>query len=417
MCWPSRYSGVKMSDRRFGLALALSLGATGGLSAAVGFLLSRLRLSGESARAERAAMVEATETLRRRNAQLTSLHHVFSEMTETLTLSNIVRTTLREAHKIIAADMVVMRKLQGDQLVVIGAMADDGIEIEGLESVSVSGDGPTSRVARRGRLMRIDSDGESMMGNRRPTTDPGSPSSQTGRGPFESGVITPLIVGARVVGTMSCWSRLTHHFTQEDEQLLEMMASSVATAIVASEAVADSERHAYIDSLTNLPNRRRLNQDLDGAFADPSLALSYAVIAMVDVDHFKRFNDEYGHRIGDTILQEVSATLRRGVRVSDRIYRYGGEEFVIVFTNTSQDEAFRLAENLRQSVQDLRLSAEGHGALEPVTISVGLACLPEHGTDVAELIELADIAMYHSKTSGRNRVTVWAAEAEQSEAA
>jgi GAF domain-containing protein len=185
-------------------------------------------------------------------------------MTETLTLSNVVKTTLREAQKIISADMVVMRKVEGEQLVVIGAMADGGIEIEGLHPVPVGDYGPTSRVARRGRSLRIASDGELTMGGRLTVKDPGSPSSQTGKGPLESGVITPLIVGARVLGTMSCWSRVRNHFTVEDERLLEMMASSVATAIVASEAVAKSEHHAHVDSLTELPNRRQLNEDLGG---------------------------------------------------------------------------------------------------------------------------------------------------------
>jgi diguanylate cyclase (GGDEF)-like protein len=388
-----------------------------GFGAVIGYLVSQLRQSNANASAEREAMAAATETLRQRNAQLTSLHHVFSEMTETLTLQNVVQTTLRETHQIVSADMVVMRKLEGDQLVVIGAMAAGGIEIEGLQPVSVSGDGHTSRVARRGRSLRIDHDGELTMGQRPTASEPGSPSSQTGRGPLESGVITPLIVGARVVGTMSCWSHLKSHFTVEDERLLEMMASSVATAIVASEAVAKSERHAHIDSLTELPNRRQLNEDLDGVLANSSALGDQAVIAMADIDHFKRFNDEYGHRLGDTILHAVAEVLNDGMRDSDHIYRYGGEEFVMVFTDVSHENAVQISERLRAAVENLRIKTEDNRLAGPVTISIGLACLPAHGTDVAELIDLADIAMYHSKTTGRNRVTTWHPAVPESQAA
>ena len=339
----------------------LPVAIASGLGAVIGYLVSQLRASNANAHAEREAMAAATETLRQRNAQLTSLHHVFSEMTETLTLQNVVRATLRETHQIVSADMVVMRKLDADQLVVIGAMASGGIEIEGLEPVDVSGDGPTSRVARRGRSLRIDSDGELTMGRRPNTREPGSPSSQTGRGPLESGVITPLIVGARVVGTMSCWSHLKNHFTVEDERLLEMMASSVATAIVASEAVAKSERHAHIDSLTELPNRRQLNEDLDGVLADHSNLGEQAVIAMADIDHFKRFNDEYSHRLGDIILHAVAEVLNDGMRDSDRIYRYGGEEFVMVFSDVSHEDAVQIAERLRASVESLRIKTKTTG--------------------------------------------------------
>jgi diguanylate cyclase (GGDEF)-like protein len=406
---------VKLSESKGSVPFALAV--TTGLGAAVGYLVSQLRVSQTKASAEREAMAAASETLRVRNTQLTSLHHVFSEMTETLTLNNVVRTTLRETHKIISADMVVMRKLQDGQLVVIGAMADGGVEIQGLEPVPVSGEGHTSRVARRGRSLRIDSDGELTMGGRTTAVGPTSPSTQTGRPPLESGIITPLIVGARVVGTMSCWSREKYRFTADDERLLEMLSSSVATAIVASEAVANSERHAHIDSLTTLPNRRQLNEDLDGIFEDASTLGTEAVVAMADIDHFKRFNDEYGHRFGDVILQAVAEALRSGIRDTDHIYRYGGEEFVIVFKDTTSEVATQVAERLRAAVENLRLKTEEHRPAPPVTISIGLACHPVHSSDVGELIELADVAMYQSKTSGRNRVTVWEQTAEIQKAA
>jgi diguanylate cyclase (GGDEF)-like protein len=360
-----------------------------------------------SARSEQAAVEAATEGLQQRNAQLTALYNVFSEITETLTLRYVVATTLRETQKIMTADMVVLRKLDGDQLVVIGAMADGGVEITGLDAVPVDGEGPTSRAARKGRSVRIDKDGELTMGGRNTTTAPGSPSSQTGRGPLESGVITPLIVGARVVGTMSCWSRKESHFNIDDERLLEMMASSVATAIVASETVETSDRQAHIDPLTELPNRRQLNEDLHGVLANLNSKGRKAVIAMADIDHFKRFNDDFGHKMGDITLQTVASVLLKAKREGDHIYRYGGEEFVLIFVDADRDEAEALAERLRAAVEATRFEVEGQRHPGQVTISLGLACLPLHGDHVGDLIELADIAMYQSKTTGRNQTTVW----------
>jgi diguanylate cyclase (GGDEF)-like protein len=313
--------------------------------------------------------------------------------------------------------MIVLRKLEDDKLVVIGALAEGGVQITGIEAVLIEGEGPTSRAARKGRSLRIDKDGELTMGGTTTAAAPGSPASQTGRPPLESGVITPLIVGARVVGTMSCWSREQFHFTIEDERLLEMMASSVATAIVASETVETNARHAYIDPLTDLPNRRQLNEDLHGFLARLHEKSASAVVAMADIDHFKRFNDDYGHKAGDITLQTVASVLAKAKRDSDYIYRYGGEEFVLIFLDVDGEGAEALAERLRTSVEGTVLEVSGQPQVGSVTISVGLACLPLHGDRVADLIELADVAMYQSKTAGRNRTTVWQAPMEQDQAA
>ncbi len=386
------------------------------LGLAVGILLSRLRTLEARTQLKQVAADAATEALRQRNAQLTALYNVFSEITETLTLRYVVDTTLRETQKIMAADMVVLRKLEGDQLVVLGARADFGVEIKGLDVLSIDSEGPTSRAARKGRSIRIDADGELLMSGRNTTNYPESPSSQTGRAPLESGVITPLIVGARVVGTMACWSRQPYRFSLEDERLLEMMASSVATAIAASETVETSSRHAHVDSLTELPNRRQLNEDLHGVLANLSATGRKAVIAMADIDHFKRFNDDYGHKMGDLTLQTVAGILMKAKREVDYIYRYGGEEFVLIFLDADRKEAELLAERLRAAVEATPIEVEEQPA-RPVTISVGLACLPSDGGGVADLIDLADLAMYHSKTAGRNRITVWDPSFEEQRAA
>jgi diguanylate cyclase (GGDEF)-like protein len=305
------------------------------------------------------------------------------------------------------ADMVVLRMREGEDLVVIGAMADGGVMIQGLDSVTMDDDGPTSRAARRGRSVRLDRDAELTMGGRATTAAPGSPSSQTGRAPLESGVVTPLIVGARVVGTMSCWSRKPSQFTLDDERLLEMMASSVATAIVASETVDTSEKRALIDPLTELPNRRQLNEDLAGSLADLLDDGRTAVVLMADVDHFKHFNDAFGHRTGDITLQKVAARLRAEIREHDFIYRFGGEEFLIVFPDVDRAEGLRLAERLRAAMALLQVTDAAGASAGSITISIGIACLPDDAPTPGRLIELADAAMYESKQSGRNQVTAW----------
>ena len=128
---------------------------------------------------------------------------------------------------------------------------------------------------------------------------------------------------------------------------------------------------------------------------------------MVDIDNFKRFNDDFGHRVGDITLQKVSDVLRSTIRQGDHVYRFGGEEFLVVFEGARSPLATELSERLRIAVERTVLTGEHLEPVGPLTISVGLASYPDDGVRLEELIDLADRAMYASKESGRNRVTVY----------
>jgi diguanylate cyclase (GGDEF)-like protein len=128
---------------------------------------------------------------------------------------------------------------------------------------------------------------------------------------------------------------------------------------------------------------------------------------MLDIDHFKRFNDDFGHRVGDVTLQKVASLLNNCIRNGDRIYRYGGEEFVVVFMDASLPEAESLAERLRSATESMPFSGLSMEPVGPVTVSIGLAARPVHGNDIQALIDLADKAMYEAKEAGRNRVVLW----------
>jgi diguanylate cyclase (GGDEF)-like protein len=223
---------------------------------------------------------------------------------------------------------------------------------------------------------------------------------------IESGIVVPLIVGARIVGTLSCWSYEADHFTSDDQRILEMMASQVATAISSASMHEVTQEQASHDALTRLPNRRQLADDIAGPLAAAVAQGERLAIGMADIDHFKRFNDEFGHRVGDVTLQKVAEVLRSSVRDGDSVYRFGGEEFLIVLRAAGRDEARTLAERLRASVERTPLTGDQLQPVGPVTISIGLALCPEHGLDLNALIDAADRAMYASKEMGRNRVTV-----------
>jgi diguanylate cyclase (GGDEF)-like protein len=391
--------GLHTATNTARLVMVLGLVVMTGIMAVATFFVSRvISRAFTSSETERTALRETTRTLQYRNEQLSALYAVFSEITDTLSMHYVISATLRETLRVMGASMVVLRLLQGSDLVVVGNLTDLGKEVPNMGPVPL-GEGPTGRVARRGRSMRIGHGAQALLG---PSTDPNDPNSGV-----ESGIIVPLIVGARVVGTLACWSHTENAYTDEDEKVLEMMASQVATAVVAADHAETSERRAMHDPLTGLPNRRQLTEDINSQFSGLSDAGQRAAVAMIDVDHFKHLNDDFGHRVGDVSLQKIASVMRNAMREGDLIYRYGGEEFVAIFRGASGPEALIAAERLRSAVQTTPLTGDQLEPVGPVTISVGLALMPDHSTDVNDLIEMADKAMYRAKECGRNRVEVW----------
>src|ERR1051325_9805831 len=133
---------------------------------------------------------------------------------------------------------------------------------------------------------------------------------------------------------------------------------------------------AQQDPLTGIPNRRQLSEDIERESALATIGTRRAVVAMADIDHFKRINDDFGHRAGDAVLQRVAALLQGAIRQNDALYRYGGEEFLLVFNDVTIDEATVLAERLRATVE--RETASSEPTTPHVTISIGLAAQPQH---------------------------------------
>jgi diguanylate cyclase (GGDEF)-like protein len=409
---------MKTSELVQGVVLVGSAAAAAGAAAYTAY---RFANKPQPESRDHSDLATATASLKKKNDQLEALYAVFSEITESLEIRYVINSTLRETIKLMRADMAVLRKASGDQLLTIGAMASTGQEINNIRPVGI-GDGPTGRAFKRGRTVRIDENGENMMAPpdalaRDANDRPDSPASQTGRAALESGLIVPLIIGAKIVGTLSCWSQRKAAFDEDDEKILEMLASQVATAMVAADAMANSEKRAVTDPLTDLPNRLQFNDDLRGSLLELASSGRRALILMADIDHFKRFNDDFGHNIGDIALQKVAGVLKAAVREGDHVYRYGGEEFVFIFCDAGLDQASILSERVRTAVEATPFADEHGRPIGPITISIGIAALPTHGKDVAALIELADVAMYTAKTTGRNRVVVWTEDMANEEAA
>lgn len=162
---------------------------------------------------------------------------------------------------------------------------------------------------------------------------------------------------------------------------------------------------AHQDGLTKVMNRRAIDGHLQEAIGRLARATHPSTVALLDIDFFKRVNDTYGHQAGDAVLQEVASRIRDILRRTDKIGRYGGEEFVAILEGADAADAAEVAERIRMAVQELPVD---HGGQEiSVTISIGLCAAPPGYTDsVARVVERADSALYDAKRSGRNRVVI-----------
>lgn len=220
--------------------------------------------------------------------------------------------------------------------------------------------------------------------------------------PAEIGVVAPLDFGEGRAGLLILGKRMTEaEYEQHDLRLLRALADSSAVALRNAELLDRLRAQATIDPLTGCHNRRGFDEILELEFSRARRYKRPLGLVLLDIDHFKRVNDEYGHEVGDHALQRIGRAVRHTFRSTDSACRFGGEEFALIFPETEKDEAERLAERLRVLIETLPPNAEVPRSL---TASFGVAAYPDDGRDIAALIRSADRALYLAKAQGRNRV-------------
>jgi diguanylate cyclase (GGDEF)-like protein len=215
----------------------------------------------------------------------------------------------------------------------------------------------------------------------------------------------PLIAGGIIIGSVRM-EAAKNLWTPERQRLLESYLSGAASALSNLRNLAKMKQQANIDMLTGLYNRRFLEDYAHKLFAIAKRREQPLGFIMMDLDHFKKFNDDYGHEIGDRILRHFAKTVTAAMRETNMAARYGGEEFIIVLPDTTLKSCTLVAERIRKAVMLMVVPSNAEKPLPPLTVSIGVAVFPEHGQTLEEVIQASDKALYESKRNGRNRVTV-----------
>lgn len=190
-----------------------------------------------------------------------------------------------------------------------------------------------------------------------------------------------------------------------NERLAVIFAEHIALALVNLKLRETLRNQSIRDPLTGLFNRRYMDETLDREILRAKRNEHPLAVIMLDLDHFKNFNDTFGHDAGDLILREVSALLKKYVRGGDIVCRYGGEEFTIIAPEISLEIVLPRVEALRLGIKQLNVRHRGQ-PLGTITMSFGVAMFPEHGADGETLLRAADRALYCAKDEGRDRVVV-----------
>lgn len=221
--------------------------------------------------------------------------------------------------------------------------------------------------------------------------------------------ITTLADSELLVIESDCVWRLINESNGVARNLLQLLSFRIRAAnaqIRNRQKVGEFYRQmSMIDGLTGLHNRAWLNNQLPALIDNAHLTKTPLSIVMVDLDHFKRFNDQYGHVAGDDALQTAAKVINAGIRPSDFAARYGGEEMMVMLPNTNQTDALAVAERLCRKLRSTPVLTHGEKSLPHVTASFGLVTVDEE-RDVATIIAKADAALYRAKSAGRNQVSL-----------
>ena len=321
--------------------------------------------------------------LKQQTDELDALKKLSINLTSSLDLPDVLDAVVSEAMRLIENTRDVNIFLYKNHKLSFGA----ALEADGTRNRPWSkprSNGLTNTVAREGEMITIENMQAHPMFQNMPNHGDGSI------------IGIPLKVGQTVVGVMNLSRSTIGGFSASELRLLSLLSDQAAVAISNASLHQMISRQAYSDTLTGLPNRRALDERLEEEVSSARRNnFSFAVI-MMDLDGFKLVNDTYGHSVGDDVLRLVFGQMARGVRTTDFLARYGGDELTLILSQTEMSSALIVAEKITEGMKKLKYKLPDGRRLK-LGISGGIALFPVHARSGPDLLRAADAALYHAK--------------------
>jgi len=229
--------------------------------------------------------------------------------------------------------------------------------------------------------------------------------------PLTAYVCLPLIGKSDVLGLLQLRRRQSTQIQSERNVISDLKDMAVILSEYLSLSIANIQlnerlaRQSVRDLLTGLFNRRFMIESLDREIKRAQRNQTQVGIIMADIDHFKQFNDKYGHAAGDKVLTQMGDFFKAGLRGSDVACRYGGEEFVFILLESSAENTLKRADQMREEVKNVEVHYDGE-LLASITLSMGISTYPDQGSNAEDLLRVADAARFRTKQEGRDRVII-----------
>jgi diguanylate cyclase (GGDEF)-like protein len=330
--------------------------------------------------------------LKQQTDELDALKKLSINLTSSLDLPDVLDAVVSEAMRLIENARDVNIFLYKNHKLSFGAAMDaDGTRNRPWSKPRANG--LTYTVAREGEMIIVENMHDHPMFENVPSNWDGSI------------IGIPLKVGNTVVGVMNLSRSTIGGFSASELRLLSLLSDQAAVAISNASLHQIISRQAYSDTLTGLPNRRALDERLEEEVSSARRNnYSFAVI-MMDLDGFKLVNDTYGHSVGDDVLRLVFSQMARGVRTTDFLARYGGDELTLILSQTEMSSALIVSEKITEGMKKLKYKLPDGKRLK-LGISGGIALYPVHARSGPDLLRAADAALYHAKKFQRGTFEV-----------
>lgn len=328
------------------------------------------------------------EQLREREEELSVINRSSAIMTSSLDVQEIYGSFIEELKKVIDVSWAAIVRIEESGLCCVALSSKEGSAYQVGEELPMEGTGTGWVVTHKRALVEPDLAQERMF--------------TTGENFFQQGMRTmaylPLIAKGEAIGSFVVASRQPNAYSQRHIKLLEQLASQIAMPLENARLYAKAEERARNDELTGLLNRRSLDEMIDSEISRHSRYGGVFSLAILDLDSFKAFNDNYGHLAGDRLLRQVGNIIKDAIRGTDHAFRYGGDEFAIFLPQTNIDAAIQVAERARQ-----KIAKRADSGKIQITASIGLASWPADGVSHTDIIAAADATLYRAKRSGGNQ--------------